>query len=780
MNCLIHNSIMLLTGLPLIPVRYITSIVPLSLALLGIGVIAFLVYMLLNIYAKSRKKERELELRFKILVESAKDIIYTTNANGNFDYVNDATLLQTGYSKEELMGRNFKTLVREDYKHSISAYYKKQIREKSSESYNEFPFISKSGKTIWVGQSVLFKYDEQGKYSGAEIICRDVSERVLAEETLKQHNLDLKVINEVKELILTSDEPSSLYIKMLIALGNNSDKSDFFSINIFDRSKDMIHIYSLTSKDKRVSSLVHEIKPETINSLKQFTNHNYNFEKDVKAKEIYQQLHQPCEKYKSAVIQTINGGEKLYGFIGFFSEKSNVYPESHLILVNDICTALGSFFVQYDQRRIIGEYSKQLELLNKSKATLMNCLSLQEVYNKLIDIFYQELENIYRVSIIIHDTDKKIGNMIYRDVISPEIYSKLINTKDIPFIHKHLQNEVFDIPDFENDISLTAVSRLWYESDVMSVYSMPVFLNKKLYASVNLVSRKKNNFSEQQKLLIKEIVESAEPVIEQIIFKEIISEKNKDISDNINYARRIQNALMPSEEMLQSLIAESFLVFQQRDSLGGDFYWFEKIGDHIFLTVGDCTGHGVSGSLLTILATDYIKQAVETKKMTDPGIILEHVRDSLHSTLNKYSNEDEIIDGLDISFGVYNQKTKTFLYASAMHNFYLVRNNELIEYKGNKKTIGGTNSNESGYFFTTHLFQLKKNDMIYFSTDGYYDQLQHTNEKRFGRNRFKQLLLLISDKKVCEQKEILLEQHLKWKGNLPQTDDICLLGFKVV
>lgn len=771
---------MLLTGLPLIPVRYITSIVPLSLALLGIGVIAFLVYLLLNIYAKSRKKERELELRFKILVESAKDIIYTTNANGNFDYVNDATLLQTGYSKEELMGRNFKTLVREDYKHSISAYYKKQIREKSSESYNEFPFISKSGKTIWVGQSVLFKYDEQGKYSGAEIICRDVSERVLAEETLKQHNLDLKVINEVKELILTSDEPSSLYIKMLIALGNNSDKSDFFSINIFDRSKDMIHIYSLTSNDKRVSSLVHEIKPETINLLKQFTNHNYNFEKDVKAKEIYQQLHQPCEKYKSAVIQTINGGEKLYGFIGFFSEKSNVYPESHLILVNDICTALGSFFVQYDQRRIIGEYSKQLELLNKSKATLMNCLSLQEVYNKLIDIFYQELENIYRVSIIIHDTDKKIGNMIYRDVISPEIYSKLINTKDIPFIHKHLQNEVFDIPDFENDISLTAVSRLWYESDVMSVYSMPVFLNKKLYASVNLVSRKKNNFSEQQKLLIKEIVESAEPVIEQIIFKEIISEKNKDISDNINYARRIQNALMPSEEMLQSLIAESFLVFQQRDSLGGDFYWFEKIGDHIFLTVGDCTGHGVSGSLLTILATDYIKQAVETKKMTDPGIILEHVRDSLHSTLNKYSNEDEIIDGLDISFGVYNQKTKTFLYASAMHNFYLVRNNELIEYKGNKKTIGGTNSNESGYFFTTHLFQLKKNDLIYFSTDGYYDQLQHTNEKRFGRNRFKQLLLLISDKKVCEQKEILLEQHLKWKGNLPQTDDICLLGFKVV
>jgi serine phosphatase RsbU (regulator of sigma subunit) len=304
-------------------------------------------------------------------------------------------------------------------------------------------------------------------------------------------------------------------------------------------------------------------------------------------------------------------------------------------------------------------------------------------------------------------------------------------------------------------------------------------LNEKLFASINLVSTSANSFTEQHKALIGEITESATSVIEQIKFKEIISEKNKDISDNINYAQRIQSALMPSEELLTSIFPQSFLIFKQRDSLGGDFYWYEKLGDNVFFAIGDCTGHGVSGSLLTILSMDYIKQAVELKKFLDPALILEYLRDCLHKTLNKYNTKDEIMDGLDISFGVYNSLNNTFLFSSAMHNFYHIRNNELNEYKGNRKPIGGSAIMESSYYFTTHLFHLQKNDVVYFTTDGYIDQLQHKTEKRFGKTRFKQLLLQISDLEIQEQKSILLDTHQKWKGNIPQTDDICLMGFKV-
>lgn len=754
----------------------VISILSLSAFVLVVSALVFFLFFIL----KSQKKQTVYEHSFKKLVEGAKDIIYTTDIKGNFDYVNEATYDYTGFTKEELIGKSYKVLVRNDYKHQISAYYKKQIKEKVHESYCEFPFNTKQGKTLWVGQSVLFKYDNgTGDYLCAQVICRDITERVLAEENLRQHILDLKVINEIKELILTSGETSNLYVKILLLLGGNSDKSDYYSINIFDQQRDLLHTYSLNTKDKSVSSTGKQTKYSLASELTNLKKRSFNFTEDVSEKQFLKQLHQPCEKYKSAVIQPITSSAKTYGFIGFYSERENAYPESHLILVNDICTALSSYFVQYEQKQLIKDYSKQLEILNESKTKLLSYNTLTDVYKGIIDLLYEEIQNVYRLSIIIHDSEKNIGNMIFRDVKSPEISVKIINTGDLPFLQAHLSNVAFDKPDFENDISLSTSARLWYEPDVMAVYSVPVFVNQQLYASVSLVSRTKNNFTDQHKALINDILTSACNVIEQLIYKEIISEKSKDISDNINYARRIQNALMPSGELLNKILPKSFLIFNQRDSLGGDFYWFEKSGDNTFITVGDCTGHGVSGSLLTILASDYIKQAVEVKKFTDPGLILEHLRDSLHATLNKYSTEDEIIDGLDISFGVFNSTTKTFLYASAMHNFFLVRNNELTEYKGNKKPIGGAAAMENSYYFTTHLFQLQTNDVVYFSTDGYYDQLQHKTEKRFGKGRLKQLLLLISDKDMAEQKNILLEQHAAWKGNLKQTDDICLLGFKV-
>lgn len=754
-----------------------------GLSSLSIALILFLLtllVLLVILYQIRMKEKTEFEQRFRKLVENAKDIIYTTDPKGLFDFVNDATTESSGYTKEELLGHNYKKLVREDYRHKIEAYYKRQIKDNTKESYKEFPFITRSGQTIWVGQSVLFKYNEStGEYLGAQIICRDVSERVAAEENLKRHNNDLKVINQVKEIILSSGETSNMYIKILLLLGANSDKSHFFSINILDKNRTLLHTYSFTKRDKSVLSTAKTINPKYINEFIVISKRTFNFVSDSGSAFLLCNLHQPADKYKSAVIQPIIGVNKTYGFIGFYSENEHVYDDTHEILVNDIATSLNSYFVQYEQKQIIKDYSRQLEILNESKTRLLSNNNLNDVYNSLIDLLYQEIENIYRVSIMVHDIERNIGNMIYKDLRAPDITTRILNTNTVPFIPFHLKNEVFDIPDFEKDSKLSPEAKLWYEPEVRAVYSLPIKLNNKLFASISLVSISPNSFTEQHKTIISEITESAASVIEQIKFKEIISEKNKDISDNINYAQRIQSALMPSEDMLTKILPNSFLIFSQRDSLGGDFYWYEKRGDTVFFTIGDCTGHGVSGSLLTILSMDYIKQAVEIKKYTDPALILEYLRDCLHATLNKYNTQDEIMDGLDISFGIYNSLNHTFLFSSAMHNFYHIRNNELHEYKGNRKPIGGSAIMESSYFFTTHLFHLQKNDMVYFTTDGYIDQLQLKTEKRFGKARFKQLLLQISDEDVNTQKQLLNNAHSEWKSTLSQTDDICLFGFKV-
>ena len=724
-------------------------------------------------------ERREYEHRFRKLVENAKDIIYTTDKAGNFDFTNDATTYYTGHSKQELLGRSYKFLVREDYKHQIEAYYKDQIKNKTKESYREFPFITKEGETLWVGQSVLFKYNDRTEvYEGAQIICRDITERVNVQEKLKQHNADLNVINVVKEIILASNETTSMYTKILNMLGDNSDRSNFFSINIFDKYKPLLHTHCLNTKDQKVISTTNKISRELIKDYSDFLNYMIDFTSNQEAITLFKKLHQPVDTYKSAVIIPIANTSKTYGFVGFFSLQKNNYASDTTIIVKDICTSFASFFVQYEQNQIIENYSRQLEILNESKTKLISNNNLNDVYKCIIELLVENIENVYRVGILVHDLERNTGNLFYKDPESPDINHQFISTKNLPYKPNHLKGHIYEKADFDNDPELNEEHKQWPVEGIKAVISLPIIINDKLFASVNLLSKIANNFNDQQKALVKEINESAATVIEQILFKEIISQKNQDISDNITYARRIQSALMPTEELLQEFLPESFLIFNQRDSLGGDFYWFEKRDKNIFIAVGDCTGHGVSGSLLTILASDYIKQAVEVKGYTDPALILEYLSVSLQGALNKYS-EDEILDGLDISFGIYNIETKILLFSSAMHNFYLAHDNELIEYKGNRNMIGGDNPIESLNNFTTYMIQLVKNDVVYFTTDGFTDQLENTTEKRYGRIRLKQLLLQINNLSLKDQKDALTAAHLKWKGQQPQTDDICFVGFKV-
>lgn len=724
-------------------------------------------------------ERRDYEQQFRKLVENAKDIIYTTDKKGHFDYTNDITVDYTGYTKDELIGKSYKILVREDYKHKIEAYYKEQIKNKIKESYREFPFMTKNGNTLWVGQSVLFKYNEKdGSYDGAQVICRDVTERVLAEEKLKQHNADLNVINQVKEIILSSNETTKLYERILMLLGNNSDKSHYFSINIFDRFNPTLHTYSLNTTDQKPTSKTNTIDVELVNWLNDYKTNTIDFESDEEGQNLFKNLHQPTDIYKSAVIFPIANAFKTYGFFGFFSKNKNTYTVDTAIMVKDICTSFANYFMQYEQNQIIENYSKQLEILNDSKTKLITSTNLNDVYKGIVDLLSENIEAVFRVSILVHDLERNTGTIFFQDPDTSEIQSQFISTKNVPTIPYHLKGLIYEKLNFDTETNLSDEDKLWMAKGAKSVISLPITINDKLFASVNLLSKSANSFTEQHKALIKEINESAATVIEQLQFKEIISRKNKDISDNISYARRIQSALMPTEDLLKKILPQSFLIFSQRDSLGGDFYWFEKREENIFLAVGDCTGHGVSGSLLTILASDYIKQAVEGKGYTDPALILEYLSTSLQGTLNKYS-DDEILDGLDISFGIYNSSTKMLLFSSAIHHFFLARNNELIEYKGNRKAIGGINTENLDNNFTTYVIQLEPNDVVYFTTDGFTDQLESKTEKRYGKARLKQMLLQINDMDINTQKEILVKEHLKWKGNQPQTDDICFVGFKV-
>lgn len=262
---------------------------------------------------------------------------------------------------------------------------------------------------------------------------------------------------------------------------------------------------------------------------------------------------------------------------------------------------------------------------------------------------------------------------------------------------------------------------------------------------------------------------------EEILFqKKLIESKNEEILDSINYAKRIQSAILPEEKVIKTIFNNFFIYYKPKDIISGDFYWFEKSGDLSFFAVADCTGHGVPGALVSIICSNGLNRAMREHELTDPGKILDKTREIVVDVLNK--NEQDVSDGMDITLCVLNHKTNELTCAGANNSLWIIRNKELIELKGDKQPIGYYLNPQP---FITHTIQLQRGDALYLFSDGYKDQFGGEKRKKLGTANFKSFLLSIDTDNMSIQKEILDQMFLNWKGNIMQIDDVCVIGISI-
>ncbi|MCF8463261.1 MAG: SpoIIE family protein phosphatase [Flavobacteriales bacterium] len=256
-----------------------------------------------------------------------------------------------------------------------------------------------------------------------------------------------------------------------------------------------------------------------------------------------------------------------------------------------------------------------------------------------------------------------------------------------------------------------------------------------------------------------------------------IAKYAKDITDSIKYAKRIQNAIFPTLEDIQQVIPESFVLFKSKDLVSGDFYFAEKIGEERIFCAVDCTGHGVPGGFMSIVAHNLLDQAIKQLKLTKPSDILEHLNQGVTNTLQTYE-ESSVKDGMDIALCAWNQNNNTLQFAGAYNPLYLFRDGELIEYRGDRFPVGRFIGEESNTF-KNHQIKVQKGDMIYIFSDGFSDQFGGPEGKKFKVRRFKAMLQEVQAFTVEEQHK-LINQHLEnWIGDLEQIDDIVILGVRI-
>lgn len=265
--------------------------------------------------------------------------------------------------------------------------------------------------------------------------------------------------------------------------------------------------------------------------------------------------------------------------------------------------------------------------------------------------------------------------------------------------------------------------------------------------------------------------------IEIIRQKEIIQEKNKEITDSIQYAKRLQNAILPPLNFVKKLFPESFILFKPKDIVAGDFYWMEVIEETTYIAAADCTGHGVPGAMVSVVCSNALNRTVKEFSIKEPGKILDKVRDLVIETFEK--SESEVKDGMDISLCSIKKakdKKNTMNWSGANNPLWIIRDNKLLEYKPNKQPIGKT---ENPTPFTSNTIELQNNDVIYLFTDGYADQFGGDKGKKFKYKQLQELLIEINSKSMQEQEYSLSHKIEEWKGKLEQVDDILIIGIKI-
>ncbi|MGV6861872.1 MAG: tetratricopeptide repeat protein [Putridiphycobacter sp.] len=259
--------------------------------------------------------------------------------------------------------------------------------------------------------------------------------------------------------------------------------------------------------------------------------------------------------------------------------------------------------------------------------------------------------------------------------------------------------------------------------------------------------------------------------------KLIIEEKNKDITDSIEYAKYIQHAILPKKESVIQCFDDAFLLLMPKDVVSGDFYWFQKYGDYAVIVMADCTGHGVPGGFMSMMGIEMLNQVLGDPSVMQAGQALEEINKRICNNLNKAGSERQQRDGMDLSICIFNRSKNTVQYAGANRPLILIRNGEPELIKPNKYGVGG--SLEENKKFTNHEFEVLKGDQFYMFSDGYPDQFGGPKNKKFMRKRFTNILVENAKESMQMQEKNLISEFNNWKGELEQIDDVCVVGVRI-
>ena len=672
------------------------------------------------------------ERHFRDIVESSLDMIFRLNEPGDFIYLNHATSQITGYSNEELAGTNFYQLIRTDKRNQTLKFYTTQIHEKNNTSYLELPLVKKDGTLVWIGLNMILEEVEPGVHQMSGI-ARDITEKINADKQKENWISRLLVLIEnLQEGVLMEDENR----KILIV---NRAFCDLFSVRLI---------------------------PEDLIG-KSYVNAHNHIRRLFEDPALFAKQEEDVIKNRHIVIgQALN------------LTNNRVYERDFIpiYIETGYCGNLWKYRDSTEKVRI------RKELITSRKK-----------YQSVIETMRLGLMEVDSNDNIITANDafcEMLGYKSVQDLVGKPSLETLLDKDQQILMQQQMANRsknesnTYEIKAKRADgghawLLISGTSLLVSNDNIIGSMGIHLDITYQKRITIELEEKKAlQRLMEWQEKSMHELEAKVQERTSEIVQqKEIIENKNKQITRSIDYALLIQQSLLPKRADFDRVFEENFIIYKPKDVVSGDFYFFkEGEDDTCYLSAVDSTGHGVPGGFMSMLGMEKLSLAVS--KGGSPGQILSSMNASIKSTIRSSGDEIGLLDGYDMALCKIDLKNLVMDFSGAMRPIWIIKNNsnEILEIKGTRRSIGGRTRDMD--VFDSHRIKLSKGDSFYIFTDGYTDQFNDTGSK-ITSSKFKQYLLSIQNKSMAEQGKLLDGFIESWKGDAKQTDDLLVIGVKM-
>ena len=412
--------------------------------------------------------------------------------------------------------------------------------------------------------------------------------------------------------------------------------------------------------------------------------------------------------------------------------------------------------IRYAKRSLkVAEDLGSIEAINRASKLLWECYKEVGRYKSALGMLEQYMST--RDSIASDRNQAAVVRQEFKERYDEQLAEDSIRAEN----EKKVQQAMLDAEKAKKkQIQLESAQRKLQTYFLFTGLAIMLILGGFLFNRFRVTSRQKEIIEEQ-----KQRVDRAYDQMEQ---------KNQEILDSINSAKRIQTAILPPKALVKEYLRDSFILYKPKDIVAGDFYWMEPQQDRVFFAAADCTGHGVPGALVSIVCNHGLNQSVREYGLTKPGEILDKTREIVLQEFEK--SEEDVKDGMDIALCVL--EGNTLHYAGAHNPLWIIRKgaSEIEEIKAHNQPIGKFDFPKP---YASHTIELLPGDTFYIFSDGYADQFGGVKGKKFKSSKFKKLLLSVQDKPMKEQYQRVNDAFEDWKGPLEQLDDVCVIGVRV-